>query len=383
MAILVAMLLAGAVLASKPLSIQPGERPVAGSTEAELWYGMDQAEKELRSSPLLVRDPALNAYVKETACKVTGDHCRDLRVYIINAPVFNASMAPNGAMLVFTGALLRMQDESELALVLGHEFAHFRQRHTLQFWMKAKRTSAWMASFSVVTFAGGVGLVGSVAQLAGMAGISDFSRDMEREADAIGFKTAAALGYDPQAGVRLWKRMLAEEKANRLPRPGPIFASHPRTAERLEDVGLAASTLPAQETRTEREAYRKAMQPFLAAWLEAELSRRMYDTAIQVIGDLRSSADGQSAGIYTFYLAEAYRRRNKNDDMVQARRLYAEAVSLPDAPADTWREQGLVLRADGKRIEAAAALRRYLELKPQANDRAFIEKYISELEFIP
>jgi predicted Zn-dependent protease len=377
LAMLLATVVAGAATASTPPAIEPGEKPVAGSTEAELWYGVDQLEKELRASPVLVRDPVLNAYVREVACKVTREHCRDLRVYIINAPVFNASMAPNGAMLVFTGALLRMQDESELALVLGHEFAHFRQRHTLQYWVKAKRTSAWMASFSMA------GLVGSVLQRAGLASMFDFTRDMEREADAIGFATASSMGYDPQAGVRLWTRMLAEEKANLQSKTWPIFASHPRTAERLEDVGLAARKAPAGDVRTERETYRKAMQPFLAAWLEAELSRRMYDTAIQVIGDLRASADPASAGTYTFFLAEAYRRRNKNDDMAHARKLYAEAVTLPDAPADAWREQGMALRADGKRIEAIDALRRYLELKPQAGDRAFTQKYISELETTP
>lgn len=382
-ALLASTLLTTGIASAQAPPLQPGERPAANSTEAELWYQFDQEEKLLKAAPVLVHDPALNAYVRDVACKVTREHCRDLRVYIIDHAGFNAMMAPNGAMLVFTGALLRMQDEAELALVLGHEYAHFRQRHSLQLWEKAKRTSALTATFGVFTYAGGIGIVGLGAQLAGLAGLAGFSRDREREADGIGFRNAAELGYDPKAGERVWTRLLAEEKANRQPRPWPAFASHPRTAERLEDVSEAAQSVTANAARTERESYRRAMLPFLAAWLEAELSRRLYDPSIQVISDLRAAATPETAGTYAFFLGEAYRRRNKNDDAARARNLYAEAISLPGAPAAAWREHGLVLRADGRRDEARLALQRYLELQPQAGDRAFMQKYISELETPP
>jgi predicted Zn-dependent protease len=380
---LIGLLTGSLALAVVPPPLQPGEKPLTGSTEAELWYGMDQAEKELRQAPVLVRDPALNAYVHEVACKVTGDYCSNLRVYIVDVPVFNASMAPNGAMLVFTGALLRMHDESELALVLGHEFAHFKLRHSLQYWEKAKHTSAFLATLSVVTYAGGVSLVGSVAQLVGAANMFSYSRDKEREADRVGFQVATALGYDPQAGVRIWTRMLAEEKANPRPKPSPVFASHPKTAERLQDITAAANALPAGSVNNRTETYHAAMRPFLDHWLEAELSRRMYDTSIEVIGNLKTTADVDSQGTYCFYLAEAYRRRNKADDRSKAQSLYLEAVSHADAPADAWREQGLILRENGQRAEAALALHHYLDAKPTAGDRAFIEKYLTELETLP
>lgn len=376
---LAATLLGAGLAVASPASVQPGEKPAPGSTEAELWYQFDQAEKQIKAAPVLVRDAELNTYVRDVACKVTREHCRDLRVYIINAPVFNAQMAPNGVMLVFTGALLRMQDEAELALVLGHEFAHYRQRHSLQFWEKAKRTSALTATFGALTYAGGVGIIGLGGQMLGLAGLAGFSRDMERESDAIGVETALALGYDPQGGARVWTRLLAEEKASREPKPWPAFASHPRTAERLKDVTQAATAAKPGEARTEAARYRQAMRPWLEAWLEAELSRRMYDTSIQVIGDLRQVADPEAAGLYAFYLGEAYRRRNKNDDRIRARGLYSEAIALASAPAAAWREHGLALRTEGRQAEAGAALARYLEMQPQASDRAFIQKYIHEL----
>lgn len=369
--------------ASDAQALRPGETPTPGSTEAELWYGMDQAEKDLRASPMLVRDPALNAYVRNVACKVTGDFCPQLRVYIVEAPVFNAAMAPNGVMLVFTGALLRMRDESELAVVLAHEFAHFRLRHTLKYWQKAKRTTAFMATFSVVTYAGGVSLVGGLAQIAGAASMFSMSRDSEREADRLGFARTVELGYDPQAGVRVWTRMLAEEKATRQPRPSPVFASHPRTDERLADVTAAAAAAVGARTETSAEAYYTGVRPFLDSWLEQELSRRIYSASIGMIEEALPSAREDMRATYTFFLAEAHRRNNRGEDRKLARDLYEKAVAMPSAPAAAFREWGLVLRDEGRRTEAASALRKYLELMPAAADRAFITKYISDLESTP
>ncbi len=359
--------------------IQPGEKPATGSTEAELWYGVDQSERELKNAPVIVRDPALNKYVHDVACRVVGEYCRDLRVYIVDAPQFNASMAPNGAMVVFTGALLRMQDESELALVLGHEFAHYWQRHSLRFWSSAKRTSAFTATFSVMT---GFSLAGGVVQLLGAAGLSGFGRDMEREADRLGFARATGLHYDPQAGVRVWKRMQQEELANKRNRHNSVvFASHPRTAERLQDVTTAAAAANVDAPPIDhRSEYRAAMRPFLARWLDAELSRRMYDTAIQVIGDRKAGASEDEAGLFAFYLAEAHRRRGKDGDAATAAKLYAEAITHADAPAAAWREQGHVLRAQQQPAAAAEAFRQYLTRAPAAADRAFIEQDLKALE---
>ena len=118
----------------------PGTKPVAGTDEDELWYAMERAERELQLSPQLVRDKALTDYVRKVACEAAADYCKDLRVYVMDVPQFNASMAPNGTMLVWTGALLRMRDEAELAFVLGHEAGHFRAQHSLRQWRRIKDT---------------------------------------------------------------------------------------------------------------------------------------------------------------------------------------------------------------------------------------------------
>ncbi|HJW47471.1 MAG TPA: M48 family metalloprotease [Lysobacter sp.] len=373
----------GSALAAPLTHLQPGERPTTGSTEAELWYGMDQAEKQIRQSPYVVRDPALQAYVEGVVCKVAGPHCKDMRVYIVDIPAFNASMAPNGATMVFSGALLRMRDESELAVVLGHEFAHYKARHSLEGWNSAKRTSAFLSTFGLVTWTIGIPIAGDLAMLGGMSSLFKQSRDNEREADRLGFEAATAQGYDPQAGVRVWERLRREEKADRTHRDRAVFASHPQSEERIADIRAAAAKIPSGSAITNVDTYRAAMQPFQEKWLASELSRRSYDTTIQVFTELQQEALPETKALYTFYLGEAYRRRNKNDDRTRAATLYAEALAQPQPPAACWREQGMLLRDQGDKSGALASLRRYLEAAPDADDAALINHYVTKLETTP
>ena len=126
-----ALLLAGC--ATAPLEdIEPGERPSIESEEASLWMMMDRVEGNLKTSGRVVDDPALNAYVSGLVCRLAGPYCGDVRVYVVRAAGFNASMAPNGSMRVWTGLLLRSRNEAQLAFVLGHELGHYLRRHSLQ-----------------------------------------------------------------------------------------------------------------------------------------------------------------------------------------------------------------------------------------------------------
>ena len=387
MALSIGIALAGLAPASaqaaEPIaSTRPDERPAAGTDEAELWYAMERIERELQVSPLLVRDPELNAYVRGVLCKVTGDYCRDLRLYIVDVPWFNASMAPNGVMIVWTGSLLRIRDEAQLALVLGHEFGHYRERHTLQQWRKLKRSSAFLGTFGVLASGAGVGVAGMVANLAGLATMMKFTRDKEREADRIGFAQLLAQGYDPNASVALWEGMLREEEARDYGKPIPVFSTHPQTRERRDDLKAAADAVPDPPRELGIDRYRAATRPYLRHWLEQELTRRMFASTIQVLRDLQVGAPPEDAGLLTFYLGEAYRRRGKEPDKAEAAKLYAQAIAQPGAPPEAWREHGLALRASGYRAAAAAALRRYLELAPQADDSAFVTGYLADLEAI-
>ncbi len=106
-------LLASAALLSACASTDYGTRAAGDrpndltSTEASLWYQMDNAEADLRRSGSVVDDPELASFVSGVLCNVSGDHCDDLNVYVVRNAEFNAFMAPNGMSAVYTGLLLR------------------------------------------------------------------------------------------------------------------------------------------------------------------------------------------------------------------------------------------------------------------------------------
>lgn len=357
----------------------PGSAPVAGSDEAELWYAMERAEAELKRSPLLVRDPALNDYIRGVACKVSGPHCRDLRVYVMDVPQFNASMAPNGMMLFWTGALLRIRDEAELAFVLGHEAGHFTAQHSLRQWRRMKDASAWLGAFQMLAYGAGAGGVAQLGMLAGYATLFKYSRDMEREADALGFKGVVAHGWAPQAGADLWARMWREEQTRKYDRPLPVFSTHPASQERLNDIQAEAAAIPGAPIERGRDRYRAAVRPLLPKLLDDELGQRRYAGSILVIGELLADSPAEDKGLLTFYLGEAYRRRGLGDDKTHATALYAQAIALPGAPAAAWREHGFALRGAGHVVAAREALQRYLREAAHAEDRAFVQRELDKL----
>ena len=376
---LAAALLAACATSAPLRENTPGSRPVAGTDEDELWYAMERAERELQRSPMRVRDPALNDYVRKVACKAAMDYCRDLRVYIMNIPQFNASMAPNGVMLVWTGALLRMRDEAELAFVLGHEAGHYRAQHTLRQWRRTKDTSALLGAFQVLAYGAGAPNTAMLGTLAGYATLFKYTRDMEREADRLGFAAVVKQGYAPQAGVDLWARMLREEQTRPYEKRGVVFATHPATQERLDDMRAAAAAVPNPPTSRDPGDYRAATRPFLENWLDAELAQRRYAGSLLIINELLAEAPPEDRGVLTFYLGEAYRRRDSTGDRARAAELYAKAVALPGTPTAAWREHGYALRDAGRGAQARDALQRYLHDAPQADDRAFVQREIDKL----
>jgi len=182
-------------------------RPELSSDEGGLWSLMDREESRLRRSPFLIRDAALRDYLQGVACKLAGAHCADVRVYPLRTPFFNASMAPNGMMQIWSGLLLRADNEAQLAAVLGHEIGHYLQRHTLDRLRDAKARSAFG------TFLAVFGVVGMIGQLATLASAFAFTRDQEREADAIGLTLMRDAGYDPREASKVWENLMAEAAA--------------------------------------------------------------------------------------------------------------------------------------------------------------------------
>ncbi|MDE2181653.1 MAG: M48 family metalloprotease [Alphaproteobacteria bacterium] len=350
-------------------------RPAPDSDEGGLWMMADTLEKNMQASPLLVRDPALNAYVKGVMCKLVPDRCRTLRIYILDIPYFNAAMAPNGSMQIWTGLLLRTRNEAQLAFVLGHEISHYTLRHTIAEWRRARSTSGTMAFLTIAT----AGLAG-LAYFAALDSLMSFSRDEERAADMHGAQIAADAGYDPTQDATLWREISAEETSR--PKRDSEYSftrTHPTTAERLTTMEKNAESLKTGRANwmVGQDACRRAMQPFRSQWLEEDLSLGNYEGSVTLLNTM--IADEPASGELRYYLAEAYRRRNADGDSAKAIAAYREAVATGNAPPAVYRGLGIAEMKLGDKITARDAFEKYLAALPDASDRTMVEYYLTHL----
>jgi beta-barrel assembly-enhancing protease len=277
-------------------------------------------------------------------------------------------MAPNGMMNVWTGLLLRTQNEAQLAAVLGHEIGHYINRHSLQAWRNARDTT------DVAAFLGVLGPAGLMIQIAAIAGIFAYSRDQEREADDVGFNLMKSAGYKPMQASLVWEQLIAEMAASERPRERDVFfATHPAPEERAETLKSKAAGL---ETvgETFEERYRTRLKKFRTTLFEDEVRLRQYGQSLKLFEML--GRDGQPDPELAYFTGEVYRQRNADGDAAKARDQYERALAMADAPPETYRGLGLVHMRTGDQVRADEAFRQYLKLKPDADDRAIIRSYV-------
>ncbi|MGH8650333.1 MAG: M48 family metallopeptidase, partial [Burkholderiales bacterium] len=238
--------------------LAPGYRPAAGSDERGIWSMMDREESGLKTSRFVIRDAELNRYIHDIVCRLGKDHCPDIRGYIVRTPHFNASMAPNGMMQVWTGLLLRCNDEAQLSAILGHEMGHFLRQHSIQRYRDARDKASFSAFLGMGLAVAGAGGAAPLVDLAMVASIYAYSRDQEREADQIGLELMTKAGYSPMAAPEVWEQLIVESKASTGSRSsGFLFATHPDPEERQGTLRETAAKL---DTGTAERAHTRYLE---------------------------------------------------------------------------------------------------------------------------
>ena len=159
---------------------------------------------------------------------------------VVNTPVVNAFALPGGYIYVTRGLLAYANSESELAGVLGHEIGHVTARHAVRQYSKA-------ASYSIATgiasiLVPGVSNFGQIADIAFLAISNGYSRDYEREADRLGVKYALKAGYDPKAVSTFLHTLELLDTMKGQKTYHSLFATHPKTEERVVLAESAADT---------------------------------------------------------------------------------------------------------------------------------------------
>ncbi len=351
-----------------------------GVDEIGFWREADEDERSLANAPEVIRDEALNDYVRGILCSTVGkDRCAATRIYIVRVPFFNASMAPNGTMRVFSGLLLRMRSEAELGAVLGHEFGHFERRHTVTLF-KSRRSGTDLLSWAAILTSMAPGYQARSnfdnLQWSVYGQLHRFGRDQEREADLLGLGYLNQGSLRPQAAAGVWRNVMAETEASSrargLSKPRfdqvAFFASHPPSAERARTLETLAS--PDASGRDDgADRYAKAMAAWVPIFLDDQIKLNDFGASDYLIAMLAER--GWTAPLW-LARGDLYRSRGNPRDLVNAAEFYANAIAADPKLAEAHRGLGLSLFKTARATEGRVALRRYLQLKPDATDAGMI-----------
>ncbi len=218
--------------------------PVTGRSQLMLVSEDKEIQIDKQNSPYqfsadygTVQDKQLSDYIDRTGKNIAAQTHRTHMPYnfhVVNATYVNAYAFPGGTIACTRGILLSLDNEAELSALLGHELGHVNARHTAEQMSKGMLTQAVVGGLAVAAGTQGAGygnLASQLGQLGAGALLASYSRDNEREADALGMEYMVRAGYSSQGMVGLMDvlRSMGKHKPSAIEL---MFSTHPMSDER-------------------------------------------------------------------------------------------------------------------------------------------------------
>jgi Putative Zn-dependent protease, contains TPR repeats len=236
------------------VGIQRKQRMLVSEQEVEAAAAQAYAQEvqKARAKGTLNKDPELTARVRNVAQRLiphTAVFRQDApgwnwEINTLQTDDLNAYAMPGGKIMVYSGLVERLKlTDAELAAVIGHEIAHALREHSRERISRQYAQQIALAGAAVLA-----GVQGSALDLANMVATVTFQlphgREQETEADIIGLELMARAGYDPNAAVSVWKKMLAENQSG----PPEFLSTHPSPSTRISELqALVPKVMPLYE----------------------------------------------------------------------------------------------------------------------------------------
>jgi predicted Zn-dependent protease len=386
--------------------------------ERALWAKAEKEEEALLKKARPYDDPLLEEYLARVGDRLTSDEVRAaggpaLKFGVIRDPSLNAFAMPNGKIYVHTGLLSRLDNEAQLATILGHEMTHVTHRHALSFQRDAQNKQiaytvlAMAASIGVAAAAGsragagdpiGAAVIGQTAtailglglQLAAVAAINGYGRDLERDADEAGLQRLVEAGYDPKEAPKVFELLRSESK-DRGSLETFFFGSHPRLTERIDTTramvqtryaAAAAAATTVRDTEDFQLRMRSVVRENAYEDIRAgrfAVARRQLDRVLAVT-PRDPVAHLYYGDLHRLQSQRAREAADKTQSAALALAAYEKAAELDPGLPEPHRQLGFLYYQQKDNARARDAFRTYLALKPDAPDASRIKEYLVELD---
>ncbi len=320
-------------------------------------------------------DPELSAYVSEVGQRVAAQSPRDLpyEFVVLNSSVPNAWALPGGKIAINRGLLAELDNEAELAAVLGHEVVHSAARHGAQ---SMERGMLLQGALLVTSVAAQnteyAGVIVGGAQLGAQLVSTRYGREAEREGDLYGTRYMAEAGYDPAAAVSLQEAFVRLSEGNNPGWLEGFFASHPPSTERVQNNRQLVAQLRT-EGYTNGELGEQRYQQHTARLRETQPAYEAFDEAYALLReDKVEEAEQKLDSAIAMVPQEARFYGLKADILLMQRRYsaaietYNQALARDDAYFDYYLGRGLAYSRQGNENRARADLQASVDLLPTA-----------------
>jgi beta-barrel assembly-enhancing protease len=375
-----------ALCSCAPAQLQPiGTGSQAFQTEDDekkLWQRSQDFKRALEKAELVYEDRELEEYLNGVAARVVGNRLQGTavspQIKIVKDPFLNAFTLPDGTIYFHTGILARMENEAQLAIIMGHEVAHFINRDAARERRHKESRVATARVLQTVLILSAIGVFADkLPDVWVSASVEGYSKEMETQADNDGVRAMVESGYDPKESVRAFNLLKTDWEEAKVKEPY-FYGAQAELQERIDNNLRLVNTLYERQAneagrRVNIEEYTERIQRLLLDNAQLDMNvGRMKIAAAAIEKHLAREPDSPRAH---FLMGEYHRRGGRNEEALAA---YARAVAFDAQYAEAHRELGLVFRALTRHDDARVEFKKYLVLQPTAIDAPIIEGYIRE-----
>ena len=422
-----------------PISVRVSEGPGAAfqftKVDNNLLADADAVDIQYEKGGLVFHDPDLQAFIDSVGNRVLGDRPVPEKVtylfLVLRDPMVNAFALPNGSVYITTGLLALLENESQLAGVLGHETAHIYERHSYleNRSIRKKTVAAEIIAVAAAGVPGGYATwlakaaAANVSTLLLVESVYGYSREVESQADHDGLAAMTVAGYNPHAMAEAFKLFDQDRILEYEPYP-TFYHDHPKLIKRREEaLAFADAHTPASARTGDKKDYVTAVAPAIVSNINTDIESRRPRTAVARATRLVDAFP--SVPQYLVLLGDSYRalgakttvpmpdeltpdgedkQRKKvlkmaeqeeqkallktpdgqamlKENQAKAKKAFLAATQSDPQYALAYRELGFLYQDESRFADAALNYRHYLQLVADTSlDRLRIARRIAEVE---